>query len=525
MKTTTKILLTTFIFTLNSCYSVKEISTFNDLAETMEDGDIQIVSRDTTVYFVDNFTYSDSSINIKGIKRKSDLQNEFNGDLYFKDIAYIQTASTNSFANLAFLGINVFLISNGISILSDPSGINAIVKIVYPYSGGAGGSCPYIYSWDGNNYKMEGEAFGTALGKELETETSIVLRNLEPSNNRLKIKLTNERPETHFFNYIRLAAVETDKDETVYADNHNSLCKVKKQKKIFKALERNKTEVTDLFIEDDNHYWKSDLSTAIPGLNFEDQVIVEFTDIDQVDSLSLIVSAINSEISSVVFNYLQNFLGDEFANFTRAAETDPEIIDVLKKTLTRSALKIDIWDGTVWKYFDLVYPEANHVEFKKLVRLPVIKINNDVMKIRLRCLSDVWEIDALSFDDAPMNKVIVQQSELLYYKSDTQNDFNSVSKKDDLYTKLLPGQSINLEYGVASIPSNKKITYALTVGGYLYEWIIDKSLIPGDGIKNLDVYTPKLILVKEMLKNIDTILPIIYNDWKENKNKLATNKL
>ena len=94
MKTTTKILLTAFIFTLNSCYSVTEISTFNDLAETMEDGDIQIVSRDTTVYFVNNFTYSDSSIKIEGIKRKSDLQTEFNGDLYFKDIAYIQTAST-----------------------------------------------------------------------------------------------------------------------------------------------------------------------------------------------------------------------------------------------------------------------------------------------------------------------------------------------------------------------------------------------------------------------------------------------
>ena len=523
MKTTTNILLTAFIFTLNSCYSVKEISTFNDLAETMEDGDIQIVSRDTTVYFVDNFTYSDSLINIKGIKRKSDLQIEFNGNLYFKDIAYIQTASTNSIASLAFLGINVFLISNGVSILSDPSGINAVVKIVYPYSGGGGTSCPYIYSWDGNNYKLEGEAFGTALGKALETETSIVLRDIEPSNNRLKIKLTNERPETHFFNNIQLVAVETDKDETVYADNRNFLCAVKNHKKILKAFDQNKTEITDLFIDDDDHYWKSDLSSATPGLNFEDQVIVELKDIEQVDSLSIIVSAIGSEIYSVVFSYLQKLLGDEFANFTRAAETDPEIIDILKKTLTRSSLKIDIWDGTNWKYADLIYPEANQVEFKKLVRLPVIKNNNEVMKIRLRCLSDVWEIDALSFDDSPINKLIMHQPKLLYYRSDAQNHLHYISKKDDLYTKLLPGQAINLEYGVVNIPSNRKITYVLTAGGYLYEWIIDNSLIPGDGIKNLDISTPKIKLVKEMLKNIDSILPIIYSNWGDIKNKLVVN--
>ena len=520
MKTTIKILsIAIIIIAFYSCYSVKEISTFKDLAEARAEGELQIVSIDTTIYYVDNFTYSDSSINIKGIKKKSDLQNEYNGSLDFKDIVYIQSVNSNTLQNLAFLGVNVFLIANGASMLSDPSEVEAIVKFA------GGGSCPYIYSWNGNIYNLEGEAFGSAFGKAFETETSIVLRNLIPSDNKLKVKLSNERPETHFFNNVQFLAVETDKNETIYSDNHNSLCSVKKHNKIFKAVDRNKAEVTDLFIDDDNNYWKSDLSSAVPSLNFEDQVVVELKNIDQVDSLSLIVSAINSEISSVVFSYLQKLLGDEFANFTRAAETDPEIIDVLKKTLTRSALKIDIWDGTIWKYFDLVYPEANHVKFKKLVRLPVIKNANDVMKIRLRCLSDVWEIDAIRFDDSPINKLIMHQPKLLYYRSDAQNDLKYITKKDDLYTKLLPGQSIELEYEVVQTPRHKKITYAITSGGYLYEWIIDKSLINDDGIKNLNVSTPKIRLVKEMLKNIASILPIIYSDWKNIKNKLVVNEL
>lgn len=513
MRTNIKIYLTALILIINSCYSVKEISTYKDLAEARKDGEIQIVTRDTSVYYVDKFTYSDSSINIRGVKKKSDNQTEFKGNIYFKDIAYIQYLNSNFMRGVLLLGATGVIIGYGAPILAASPGIEALVKIVYPAGPGGGGSCPYIYSWDGSDYKLEGEAFGTALGRALETQTSVVLKDIKPSNNKLKLKLTNERPETHFFNNIKLVAVETNMNEYVYADNHNLLCSVKKHKKIFRAFDRNKTEITDLFADDDI-FWKSDLSSATIEANFEDQITVELKDIDQVDSISLMISAINSEISLVGFNYLQRLLGDEIANFTNAAETDLEVIDLLKKSLDRSALKVDIWNGTDWNYADLIYPEANQVEFKKLVRLPVIKTDNDVMKIRLRCLSDVWEINALSFDDSPLNSLIIHQPELLDYQSDAPGYLYSIIEKDELYLKLLPGQSINLEYGTVRAPQNKKITYVVTAGGYLYEWIIDNSAVPGDGIKNLSISTPKMVMVKEMMKNIDSFLTIIYNEWK-----------
>ncbi len=523
MKINSKTYLIAFILMMSGCYSVKEISNYKDLWDARRDGEIQIVMRDTTVFYVDKFTYSDSLINIRGVKKKSDIQTEYEGSLNFKDITYIQGPSSNFMQGVLLVGATGLIVGYGAPIITNTSGIETIVKIVYPTYPGGGGSCPYIYSWDGYNYKLEGEAFGTALGKALETETSIVLRDIKSSENRLKLKLSNERPETHFFNNIKLLAVETDKNETVYADNHNFLCAVKKHKNTFKAFDQNKTEIHDLFIDDDN-YWKSDLSSAKPESKFEDQIIVEFKNIDKVDSISTIISAINSEISSVVFSYLQKLLGDEFANFTNAAETDPEVIEILRRTLYRSSLKIDIWDGTKWNYADLIYPEANQVKFKKLVRLPVIKTDDDVMKIRLRCLSDVWEIDALSYDDSPLKDLTIHQPELLYFQSDAQSNLNSILKKDELYSKLLPGQSIKLEYGTVDVSKNRKITYAITVGGYLYEWLIDISLVTGDGIKNFSTSTPKMVMVKEMLKNIDSILPMIYGEWKNNKSSFVVNE-
>ena len=144
------------------------------------------------------------------------------------------------------------------------------------------------------------------------------------------------------------------------------------------------------------------------------------------------------------------------------------------------------------------------------------------MKIRLRSLSDVWKLDAIYYDDSKSMELIIHQIEPLCFQSDSQNDLNFIKERDDRYIKLLPHQIMNLEYAALKTPSNKKITYAVTVGGYLYEWIIDNNKIIGDGLKNLNTSTPKMVLIKNLLKNIDTILPIIYNDWKNYKLHLVS---
>ena len=230
MKTLTKIIFIGLILLNITCRSIQEISTFKDLSEAVTDGDLQIVTRDTTVYYVNKFNYTDSTINIFGEKSKNDIRVSYEGTLFFKDIAYIQTTSGSIFKTLVFVGATGFLVYSGATLLTESSGIETIVKIVYPPGGG---SCPFIYAWDGSKYNLQGEAFGISLGKALESETSIILPDIEESETELKLKVTNERPETHFFNAIELVAIETEQNKTVYADNHNSFCAVSTHKEIF----------------------------------------------------------------------------------------------------------------------------------------------------------------------------------------------------------------------------------------------------------------------------------------------------
>ncbi len=518
MKTIKIFKLVSIFFIINSCSFVEEISTFKGLEENL-DNRIQVVTKDTTVYYADRFTYSDTSIIVSGTKTKFGVESKSGEELKFKDIIYIQTKQWYFFPSAAYIGLNLFLLGNGMTILMGKSGIELIVEMSE-----SGGSCPYIYSWNGNNYYLEGEAFGTSLGKAMETETCIILNNLKSENNKLKLRLSNERPETHFFNNIQFYAIETKKNETAYADNNNSICIVSEHKNNFRAIDFNNNDITNKLAENDNDYWISDLSSASPNYCFEDQIIIELKDVKQIDSLSLVVSAINTEISNIVFSYLQNILGDEFVNFTKACETDQELISTLEKTLFKSALKFDIWDGKTWKYVGCINPEANHVNFQKLIRLPLFTTNNSV-RLRLRCMTDLWKIDAISFDDTPRKYFTTHQPKLTYYKINDEDNINSLLDKDDEYIKLLPGQSILLEFEDIKIEPGKNVSYAVTVGGYLYEWIIDNNNYPSHSFKNLNINTPKISLLKEALKNIDSFLPVIYNEWREMRYKYELSKM
>jgi len=513
MKFLSNILFFITVILLITCQSAKEITYYKDLSKASREGAIQVVTIDTSVYYINKFTFNDTSITGTGTREKNQIKTDFNGQLLFKDISYIQSSDTDLLKSFAFLGVTTFIVLSGVSVITAESGLEATIKIVYP-EGSAGGSCPFIYSWNGKKFVLEGEAFGTALGKALEYETCTMLPALISEKGKIKIKLTNERPETHFFNKVKLITCETDFDSKVYTDNNNFLWPVKKQVKLLSAVDQNDSDITELIIEDDNFYWQSDLTSAEVESSFEDQIVVYFPKNKDIDSVSIIISAINTTISSIVFKKLQSLLGDEFVNFMRATEDDPEMIEILKETLTRSSLKIDVWDGNDWIYQGMIYPEANHIKFQKLLRISTDINYSEFLKIRFRCMTDVWKLDAIFMDDSPVTRLITQEVTLTSAQFNNKNIIDEIGKTDNNYVTLIPGEEINLEFEEIKYSNQKKINYALLVEGYLYEWVIDRSEILKSGQIAINTNTQKLKIVKTLLRNFDLFLPMIYEEWK-----------
>jgi hypothetical protein len=217
---------------LIGCYSNERITRRSQIADPLATGPLMVLMNDGAKYRLENYRLSDSTLTVlSGNTETGDKQqvaHSFRGDLPLRDIAAVQTSSTSIGKTLLGIGVTAIFVGTAISYLDggDPLRVTRTVDYIGPSGGGGGGeSCPSIYSWNGNGYVLEGEAFGTAFGKALETSTLNVLPSLAERSHELRVRIADERPETHFVNSVRMVAAEVDEGVSVCVEIGRASCR------------------------------------------------------------------------------------------------------------------------------------------------------------------------------------------------------------------------------------------------------------------------------------------------------------
>ena len=198
---------------LSGCYSTTNVRTYRDMSEALPHS-LRIMAVDTTVYELKRFSFTDSLVEGEGEHLVAGHWLPFSGQLPMSRIVYIQSRSFNTFTSLVGLGLIGLTAA-----WFNEAGTEEGLRVWRPYGGG--GSCPYVYAWDGSRYVRQGEVFGTALGKGLETSTGCVLPDASVPEGILRVRIADERPETHYINSIRVCAYEALRGTPVYLDTHD----------------------------------------------------------------------------------------------------------------------------------------------------------------------------------------------------------------------------------------------------------------------------------------------------------------
>ena len=254
--------------------------------------------------------------------------------------------------------------------------------------------------------------------------------------------------------------------------------------------------------------------------DFEDIIELSFSKPSSVQEGSLIVHAINTNLSTVVFKNLFEFLGDESLAFMHAVEYDPEMIAIMKQWIEESSLKAFIWNGESWERIGIVHPEANVAPFSKIIRFSASNIKGDTARIQLRCLTDVWKLDAVNVDWTPVQPLPSRKARLLSALGPSKKDLSSVLQEDDNhYAILVPPDQIDLTFRSLSASPGKKMVYALNVQGYLYEWFPEATSEATPALARLIPADARISSVKALLQHKALFLPAIYSEWKRSKSQ------
>lgn len=460
-------------------------------------------------------------------KKNDETWTNFEGAVPLDSIDLLVFEESEYLASILVGGAALYTLSGYFDASRKPDGIgnpSLDVNVKYPPGPPTGGSCPFIYSYGEGGFLLEGEAFGIALGKAREMTTSTVLNNIDLKSTDVKVRITNERPETHFINKVALYSVESEINAEAMGDNDQNIWPVYNIEKPLSASDNSTKNILKEIVAKDGLFWKSSLTHPVIFKNSEDQIELCFDRPAHSRDASLVVRGINTSFGVHVFQKLFEFLGDQSLSFMHAIENDEQVINLMDQWTKESSLKASIWNGSSWLPCGLLYPEADRVQFSRIIRINIPPNIGNIVKLRLTSMADLWEIDKIGMDWTDVKMLNKKEVPLKSLEGDlTEKTVDQIKNNDDQYAVLTPSQRLDLNYAKQRAAVGKKLSYTLDVGGYLYEWLPaegENSIFTGmDDIFNND----RLAFVKYMLENKNLLLPPLYAEWVSTGRKLDLN--
>ena len=502
------------------CYSSTMQQKANTAAinyQILTEEKLNFITRNKSEYLL-TVQYMDDKI-LQGTGKKKQNADagweDFSGEVVIDSVDFIRFSEKDAGKSFLINGTVLPLLIKGMMAGEGPA--QPTIEFVYPPGGS---SCPFIYSKQHDKYVLEGEAFGIALGKAREMTTSTVLSVPHRLQSDVNMRITNERPETHFINQVVLEAFAVDENAAICADNEQTIWPVYHSTAPDEAIDKQGRDIWQEISAKDNLYWQSGFNHQAGDSGFQDELHLVFRRPAAGIEGSLLIHAINTYFGNYAFEEIFNFLGDQSLAFMQQIENDRESIQLMENWARESALKAYIWDGRAWQYCGMIFPEANVTPFSRLIRIQLPPGSGEQIRIKLTSLADVWKIDALHVDWTPVEKIEGQAVPLISVNGPYMADLaDLIARKDNQYAVLLPSQKIDIRFDNLPALKNKKYLYALNVGGYLYEWLPAE---PANAqFVNMKPFADmnKVAFVKDLLQHRQLLLPLLYSGWRSERTK------
>lgn len=508
MKSSVHFLLFAFVAVLfeSGCNGTYQTTTRSELRELSGQGPIRVLTVDSLLYTFERFSFSTSELTGHGTLKQEGTVSAFEGTIPFARIVFIERLESSFWKGAWVIPMAAGVVA-GLSAFSEPSKL----EIRRP----SGGSCPSLYAFNGTEFILEGEAFGTSISRSLEAKTFTVLPSLVSTRDRLLVRVDNDRPETHLINSVQLLAGDAEGAQSTVLDVNNVLWPVFHAVSPAAARDHSGRNALNALAGKDGHFWMSDLAYTAPFSGFRDHIEIEFDVPQSRSEATLIVKAINTDLITEVYRSVGEILGDATLEFYRALEEEPELQSTIRKWIRESSLRIEVDSGRGWEETGVIAPEATMVPFSRAIRINGLDNIQGRLRVRLSTMTDVWRIDAVSVDFSPARPISLHPLKMISVTSSDGMDWqNAITLADSSYALILPPHHLDISFDAGITLHMQKPVYTLAAQGYLYEWFPAAAESPASMFASTSITGDNRVeLFKTLIQQKDMLLPAIYAKW------------
>jgi hypothetical protein len=498
------------------CTTSRKLASRGELSGLAPDQLITVYAQDDRVYRLGRHALADSAIQGSGTLSQRGDTSPFEGSVPFDQIIAIEAHSRSVMKGLAVAGFTALFVAYAIEGPGSTGGLTATETGHYVGPSGGGGSCPYLYAWDGARYRLQAEPFGVAWGRALEITTHHVLPAVQAEDGVVRLRLSNERDETHHVNSIQLSAIHLGTATGAVLDGEGRAWPLSHPAAPSAGRDASGRDILDEIASADGRMWECDTSSLTAGSGYQDVLEVAFARPGGASTGTLVLTGTNTALWTAVYSHLCMAVGGQTAVLAHAIETDPELIAELHDYLRDASLEALVWNGDEWETAGAFQPEASAVTFTRALRIRIPEKAGDRVRVRLRSMADVWKVDAIAAEWGDVLPLPMMRADMLSAIGPAGEDLReAIGADDDQYAILLPPDRVELAFTAARPPDGGRVAYAVAGRGYLHEWaprVTDAtrtllaSQVPEEG---------PIEFLKELLKHRELALEPVYEAWKK----------
>jgi len=333
-------------------------------------------------------------------------------------------------------------------------------------------SCPFVYSFDGEQYVFDGEPYGGAVCPALQRTDLCSLEHLRPHDGQYLLQMVNEVDETQYTDEFKLWVVDHPPGTQVFPDDSGELHTVERPLRPIEAREGASRDVALWLSEKDPRVWESDIRSKDPEVeaDLRDTLTFVFPKPEDATTAKLIVNGCNSLwCSQMLRRFLE--LNGYRAELMLERMDDPSTLAAVTGFFYREEfffLKVKVWVDGEWIERGRIMGGGPFISEDRVVPLDVEDISGTELRVQLVPPAGFWRFDWFAVDYSDDLPLQLQEVAATSIEGDDGADLCDALGASDGTYHVMPevGERALLAFPVPPVEPGSERTVFAKVAGY-----------------------------------------------------------